>query len=102
MNIAADRARMIYNSNQDDIDKRHIWTVAVDGSAKPARNAMKSSGSEWQPVVTSDGHVAVMHADGQMPPHVMVIWPDGHAHSLLENMLPSAFDRRPRWSRRSR
>ena len=40
---------MIYNSNQDDIDKRHVWTVPVDGSAKPARNAVKSIGSEWQP-----------------------------------------------------
>ena len=52
--------------------------------------------------MTSDGHIAAMHADGQMPPHVMVIWPDGHAHSLLENMLPSTASRRRRSSRRSR
>ena len=91
VSITPDRARMIYNSNQDDIDKRHIWSVAIDGSSKPARNALKSSGSEWQPVVTSDGTIAAMHADGQVPPHVMVIWPDGNGHSLLENMLPSTF-----------
>jgi len=91
VNITPDRAHMIYNSNQDDIDKRHIWSVAIDGSSKPARNALKSSGSEWQPVVTSDGNIAAMHADGQVPPHVMVIWPDGNAHSLLENMLPPTF-----------
>ena len=35
VNIAPDRSRMIYNSNQDDIDKRHVWTVPVDGSAQP-------------------------------------------------------------------
>ena len=92
VNIAPDRTRMIYNSNQDDINKRHIWTVPVDGSARPTRNAVKSIGSEWQPVITSDGHIAAMHADAQMPPHVFVIWPDGHAHALLENMLPSGFD----------
>ncbi|MGH9220440.1 MAG: S9 family peptidase [Vicinamibacterales bacterium] len=92
VNIAPDRTRMIYNSNQDDINKRHIWTVPVDGSARPARNAVKSIGSEWQPVITSDGHIAAMHADAQMPPHVFVIWPDGHAHALLENMLPAGFD----------
>jgi dipeptidyl aminopeptidase/acylaminoacyl peptidase len=91
VNITPDRARMIYNSNQDDIDKRHIWSVAVDGSSTPARNTLRSSGSEWQPVVTTDGNIAAMHADGQVPPHVMVIWPDGNAHSLLENMLPSTF-----------
>ncbi len=92
VNIAPDRARMLYNSNQDDIERRHVWTVPVDGSAKPARNAVKSNGSEWQPVITSDGDVAVLHADAQMPPHVMVIRPDGQAHSLLENMLPAGFD----------
>jgi dipeptidyl aminopeptidase/acylaminoacyl peptidase len=92
VNITPDRSRMIYNSNQDDIDRRHVWTVPVDGSAPPARNAVKSNGSEWQPVITSDGNTVVMHADAQMPPHVMVIWPDGNAHSLLENMLPPGFD----------
>jgi dipeptidyl aminopeptidase/acylaminoacyl peptidase len=92
VSMSPDRSRMHYNSNQDDIDKRHIWSVPVDGSAKPARNAAKSIGSEWQPVVMSDGNLAAMHADAQMPPHVMVIWPDGNAHSLLENMLPAGFD----------
>ena len=92
VNITPDQSRMIYNSNQDDIDKRHIWTVPVDGSARPSRNAVKSIGSEWQPVITSDGHTVVLHADAQMPPNVMVIWPDGNAHNLLEHMLPAGFD----------
>jgi dipeptidyl aminopeptidase/acylaminoacyl peptidase len=92
VNIAPDRTRMIYNSNQDDIDKRHVWSVPVDGSARPSRNAVKSIGSEWQPVVTSDGNLVVLHADAHMPPSVTVIWPDGNAHSLLENMLPKGFD----------
>lgn len=92
VNIAPDRTRMIYNSNQDDIDRRHIWTVPVDGSSRPTRNAVKSNGSEWQPSITSDGQVAVLHADANMPPHAMVIRPDGNAHSLLENTLPSGFD----------
>ena len=92
VNIAPDRTRMIYNSNQDDIDRRHIWTVAVDGASRPVRNSVETNGSEWQPVVTSDGHTVVLHADAQMPPHVMVIWPDGQAHSLLDNLLPAGFD----------
>jgi dipeptidyl aminopeptidase/acylaminoacyl peptidase len=92
VSMAPDRSRMIYNSNQDDVDKRHIWSVPVDGSTKPVRNALKSIGSEWQPVMTSDGNLVAMHADARMPPHVTVIWPDGHAHSLLENMLPAGFN----------
>ena len=92
VNITPDRSRMIYNSNQDDIDRRHVWTVPVDGSSKPVRNAVKSIGSEWQPSVTSDGSIAMLHADAQLPPHVMVVWPDGNAHSLLDSMLPPGFN----------
>jgi dipeptidyl aminopeptidase/acylaminoacyl peptidase len=91
VNIAPDRTRMIYSSNQDDIDKRHVWTVPVDGLARPARLLPKSIGSEWQASLTSDGHTAMLHADASMPPHVMVMWPDGNAHSLLDNMLPPGF-----------
>jgi dipeptidyl aminopeptidase/acylaminoacyl peptidase len=90
--ITPDRGRVIYNSNQDDIDKRHVWSVPVDGSATPARQAAGSNGAEWQPVMTSDGHLVMMHADAQVPPHVMVMLPDGNAHSLLESVLPGTFE----------
>ena len=92
VSIAPDRTRMIYNSNQEEIDRRHVWTVPVDGSARPVQRVSKSNGSEWQPVMKSDGHLAVLHADARMPPHVMVVWPDDNAHSLLDNMLPAGFD----------
>jgi dipeptidyl aminopeptidase/acylaminoacyl peptidase len=90
--ITPDRTRMVYNSNQEDIDLRHVWTVAVDGSSRPVQRVPKSNGSEWQPVVTSDGHTVVLHATAQMFPHPLVIWPDDQAHSLLENTIPAGFD----------
>ncbi len=91
VNISPDRTRIIYNSNQDDIDRRHIWTVPVDGSARPARSAMKSNGSEWQASITSDGHVAALHSSATMPPHAVVIKSDGQTQSLLDNM-PAGFN----------
>ena len=91
VNIAPDRTRMIYNSGEDVVDRRHVWTVPVDGSKPPSR-LVETNGSAWQPVITSDGHTAVLHADAQVPPHVRLLWPDGQAHSLLENMLPPGFD----------
>lgn len=92
VDISADGSKMIYNSNQGDIDHRHVWTVPVDGSTKPARRFAKSTGSEWQPVTTSDGNVVMLHADARMPPHVLLVWPDDHGHDLLENTLPAGFD----------
>ncbi|MBY0497023.1 MAG: prolyl oligopeptidase family serine peptidase [Cyanobacteria bacterium] len=90
VNIASNGAKMIYNSNQDDIDRRHVWTVPVDGSAKPAALNM-SKGSEWQPSMTSDGATVMLHADANTPPHVLVIGANGVGHSLLENTLPPGF-----------
>jgi dipeptidyl aminopeptidase/acylaminoacyl peptidase len=92
VNIAPDRSRMIYNSNEGDIDRRHVFTVPVDGSARPTPFMSGSNGSEWQPSLTSDGHAVMLHATAEMPPHVLVLWPNGHGHSLLENMLPQGFN----------
>jgi dipeptidyl aminopeptidase/acylaminoacyl peptidase len=92
VSLAPDRARVIYNSNQGDIDRRHVWTVPVDGSTRPARLLTSSSGSEWQASMTSDGLTAMLHSDAGMPPHLLVMQKDGGAHSLLENMLPPGFN----------
>jgi dipeptidyl aminopeptidase/acylaminoacyl peptidase len=92
VNIVPDRTRVIYSSNQDDIDRRHVWTVPVDGSTRPVRLFHKPGGSEWQPVVTSDGNTVMLHADAQMPPHVLLVWNDGNGHDLLESMLPPGFN----------
>ena len=92
VNIAPDRSRMIYNSNQDDIDRRHVWTVAVDGGTRPSRLSLKSNGSEWQPSITSDGAVAMLHADSTMPPHVLRKSVEGDASPILEGLLPQGFN----------
>ena len=53
VNITPDRSRMIYNSNQDDIDRRHIWSGAgrrgVEARSKCAeahRQRMAAGGDE--------------------------------------------------------
>jgi dipeptidyl aminopeptidase/acylaminoacyl peptidase len=92
VSITLDRTRMIYNSNQEEIDQRHVWTVPVDGSALPRQRVPKSNGSEWQPVMKSDGHLAVLHADARMFPHVMIVWPDDNAHSLIDPTMLAGFD----------
>lgn len=51
--ITPDRKELIYSSNENDIDRRHLWRVSVD---HPARVALTRGESiEWAPVVTGDG-----------------------------------------------
>ena len=92
VNITPDRARMIYNSNQDDIDRRHVWTVPVDGRRRPSRLAVKSNGSEWQPVDHERrGTRPCCTPTRRCRRTWCVIDRNGDAHPLLENLLPAGF-----------
>jgi dipeptidyl aminopeptidase/acylaminoacyl peptidase len=91
VDITTDGSKMLFNSNQDDIDHRHVWTVPVDGSRKPEQHAVKSNGSEWQPVMASDGTIVMMRADANLPPHIVWKNPEGDAYPMLVD-LPKGFD----------
>ena len=64
-----DRRRILYNTNQDDIDRRHVRTVAVDGSAAPV-TVTSGDGIEWNPVMTADGTVVVTRSSARDPAQV--------------------------------
>ncbi len=52
--LSKDKAFVIYSSNQDDIDRRHLWRVAVAGGS-PQQALTSGETSEWSPVPTGDG-----------------------------------------------
>jgi dipeptidyl aminopeptidase/acylaminoacyl peptidase len=52
--LSADRAWVIYSSNQDDVDRRHLWRVAVAGGT-PQQALTHGETMEWSPVQTGDG-----------------------------------------------
>lgn len=52
--LSADKRTIIYSSNQDDVDRRHIWQVAVARGASQ-QALTKGETIEWSPVQTSDG-----------------------------------------------
>lgn len=87
--LAPDRARVIYNSNQDDIDRRRVWSVPVDGSSPP--RAITTTGIAWQPVVTSDGQIAALHSDARLPPSVLMVDDSGQSRTLAETEAPPSF-----------
>jgi dipeptidyl aminopeptidase/acylaminoacyl peptidase len=91
VSVSADRQLVVYNSNQDDIDRRHVWIAPADGSRRPSRMPVTSGGSEWQPVMSSDGTIAALHADAQVPPHVLVVDAQGRSRRLA-NTLPPGLD----------
>lgn len=78
--VAPDRTRVIYSSNQDDIDRRHIWSVPVDGSARPTA-LTRGTGAEWMPAPVDATTVAFIRSDGRQPAHP-ALWRNGETRAL--------------------
>src|SRR5207249_9834140 len=49
--VSPDGATVVFSSNQDDIERRHIWKVAVTGG--PPVALTRGTDLEWTPVVTA-------------------------------------------------
>jgi len=85
----------VYNANTGgdagDIDRRHLYKVAVNGSAPaPLTTGL---GVEWNPVVTADGQtVAFLGSDAQRPPAPSVVpVAGGSPRAVSANLLPADF-----------
>ncbi|MGD8868981.1 MAG: prolyl oligopeptidase family serine peptidase [Gemmatimonadales bacterium] len=64
--LSPDRRTVIYNSNQDDIDRRHLWSVPVAGG-RPMR-LTPGEGIEWAPTPAADGEaIALLRSDARRP-----------------------------------
>jgi len=81
---------IIYSSNQDDIDRRHLWRVRPDG-AKPAA-VTRGAGIEWSPAVASDGKtVVLLRSDARKPARAAILSVSGEVRDLAPETLPSDF-----------
>ena len=91
--LTPDGAHVVYSSNQGDIDRRHIWKVAVDGGPPVAlTSAAKSSQIEWEPAVTSDGNtIAVLHSDAQRPARAAIIVGTAVPRDIAPASMPPDF-----------
>lgn len=89
--LSRDRRTVWYNSNQGDIDRRHIWRVAVAGGAPVA--VTTGTGIEWAPAELGDGGVAFLRSDARIPAHAVRLSGDGRTTALAANVpadFPSA------------
>lgn len=87
--MTPDRKEMIFDSNQGDIDRKHIWRVGVaGGTPKPVTTG---HGIEWSARVTHDGAIAFMASGGTTPAHAEVIVGRADRRPLVAGWLPSSF-----------
>jgi dipeptidyl aminopeptidase/acylaminoacyl peptidase len=58
--LSRNRREVLFSSNQDDIDRRHVWRVSATGGKRSA--IQLGDGIEWEPVETADGAVAFLRS----------------------------------------
>ncbi len=87
--LSADARDVLYSSNQDDIDRRHVWRVSVKGDSRPVA-ITKGSGIEWLPAPVSGG-VAYLRSDARMPTSAAVQIGTGGARDMAPEVVPGDF-----------
>jgi dipeptidyl aminopeptidase/acylaminoacyl peptidase len=75
VSLSEDRKTLVFDSNQNDIDHRHVWRVLFtpNGSKSAAEAITSGEGIETQPVVASDGSIAVLRSDVRLPIRAAVV-----------------------------
>jgi dipeptidyl aminopeptidase/acylaminoacyl peptidase len=88
--FSANRQEVVFSSNQDDIDRRHVWRVSP-GAEHPSA-LTSGTGIETAPVMASDNRtVLVLHSDTHTPMRPAVIAAKGEIRDLAADTLPSDF-----------
>lgn len=90
--LSPDGRTVLYNSNEDDTDRRHLWRVPLDGSQKPVA-ITRGASIEWSPVETGDGQVLIClgsTATSPAMPYRIGVNGDRHMLGRLPSDFPSA------------
>jgi dipeptidyl aminopeptidase/acylaminoacyl peptidase len=88
--LAPDRRAVVFNSNQDDTDRRHLWKEAADATLPT--QVTSGQGIEWTPVVLSDGqHIALLRSGAEWPARPAVVASDDAMRDLAPESMPRDF-----------
>ncbi len=85
--LSADRNNVIYSSNQDDVDRRHLWKISVDGG--PPVAITRGETMEWSPLEVA-GKIVCLGSTATSPAMPYVITPQGR-DMIAKNALPADF-----------
>lgn len=89
--LSKDLRTLVFNSNQGDVDRRHLWTVAVTGGTP--QQLTLGQGLEWSPTPLADGdRLAFLCSTARQPAAPAVIGLQGKNRRLIApELIPSDF-----------
>jgi dipeptidyl aminopeptidase/acylaminoacyl peptidase len=88
--LSSDKKTVIYSSNQNDVDRRHLWRVDAAGGVAPVALAGGET-IEWGAVETADGkNILCLGSTATSPAQVYRV-SSGGRELLAKNLLPAEF-----------
>ena len=85
-----DRKTIVFSSNQDDVDRRHVWKIRADGNGPEALSS--GAGIETAPVVSSDTQTVVsLCSDAKIPMRPAVLGGGSVIRELAPQAMPADF-----------
>jgi dipeptidyl aminopeptidase/acylaminoacyl peptidase len=87
--LSADKKSVIYSSNQNDTDRRHLWRVAVTGGTPQALTSGETI--EWSPLQTGDGNTIVCLGSTATSPAMPYIVTANGREMIASQALPADF-----------
>jgi len=88
--LSSDKRTVLFSSNQDDIDRRHLWRVDAAGGT-PQTLLTKGETIDWSPVETGDGkNIFCLGSTAITPALVYRVVPPGR-ELITKDALPADF-----------
>jgi dipeptidyl aminopeptidase/acylaminoacyl peptidase len=89
VSLAEDGNHILYNSNQNDFDRRHLWRVSAEGGAP--QELTSGDGIEWSPYGVSGGDsIAFLRSNARRPARVAIL-DNGRIRDLASGTIPADF-----------
>jgi dipeptidyl aminopeptidase/acylaminoacyl peptidase len=90
VSMTRDRKELLFSSNQDDIDRRHVWRVPVRGGTASVIGRT-GEGIEWEPEDAGNGAVAYLRSGPREIGRAAIKITNGPAHDLAPDSIPADF-----------
>ena len=91
VSLTENRRELLFSSNQDDIDRRHIWRVAVAGGTPAPALGSLGQGIEWEPEDAGNGAVAYFRSSPTEIGRAAVKPANAAPKDLAPDSIPSDF-----------
>ena len=92
VSLSENRRELLLSSNQDDIDRRHIWRVPVagGGATQPILGGL-GEGIEWEPEDLGNGAVAYFRSSPKDIGRAVVKMANGGPRDMAPDSIPADF-----------